>query len=209
MPHGGALQVVGQHGQVLGAIIYSVGTQRPAPPSQQITQRTQPQPEPETQQQVSVFPAAVREDDSTESTSAAHIQTASLGGRSQTAVYAAVAADAMSDATASQDSTALTAARTCRRTASKQDAGVPVGHGPQGTEALSSSLDDHDCDDNDDAESLIPSSSGLLPDTKWPLPMHASSPTFGVDACLDRLHMCPSLTSPRQIFVAVLQYDAT
>lgn len=187
-----ALQVVGKHGEVLGAIMYSLSTQRPVPSSQQSAQRSQPQPQPETQQQVSAFPAAVKEDESIESSSAAHIHAALLGGRSQTAFHAAAAADAMSDATASQDSTALTAVVTHRRAANKQDVGVPVGHGPQSTEALSSSLTDHDCDvdgNDDDAESLIPSSSGLLPDTKWPFPPQTSSPVFGVDACLDRLQI--------------------
>ena len=195
-----ALQVVGQHGEVLGTIIYSIGTQRPVPASQQ---RTQPQPQPQTQQAGSTLPAAVRDDDSTESSSAGHIQTASLGGQSQTAFHAAAAADALSDATASQDSTALTAVSTHRRTTASM--GVPVGYGPQGTEALQSSLDDHRRNDDGGAESLIPSSSAPLPDTN--LSFANDSPVFGIDACPVKFASLTFLTTPSQVLRALLKID--
>lgn len=145
---------------MLGAIIYSLSTQRPVP-TQQAIKRTQLELQPESQQQHASLAAAVKQDDCTDSScSGAHIRTASFGAQSQPACRPAAAADEVSDAAASLDSSALSAVSTHRRVVSKQYVGVPVAHGPQSTEVLSSSRDDHV---EDDAESLIPSSSGLQP----------------------------------------------
>ena len=153
------LQVLGNHGEVLGAITYSVSTYRPVPYALQAAQRIQPQSQAqsESQQHGISLPAAVTEDDCSDSSSSsvAAIQTVSLGGQSQPGAHAA--ADALSDAAASQDSTALTAFGAHKRTARRHDERVPVAHDQQGTEAASSSLDE-----DLDADSLIPSSSGML-----------------------------------------------
>lgn len=157
--HFHALQVLGNHGEVLGAITYSVTTHCPVPSAHQAAQRVQPQSQaqPESQQHDFSLPAAVTEADSTDSSisSVAPVQTASFGGQSQPGSHAA--ADAVSDAAASQDSTALTAFGTHRRTASKHDERAPLAHVQQGTKAVSSSLDK-----DLDADSLISSSSGVL-----------------------------------------------
>ena len=161
------LQVLGNHGEVLGAITYSVSTHYPMPSGQQAAQRVQPpsQAQPEMQQHDSSLPAAVIKDDCSDSSnsSVAPIQSASFGGQSQPRNQAA-AADAVSHAAASQDSTALTAFGRHRRTASKHDVPAPLAHGQQGTEAVSSSLDE-----DPDADSLISSSSGVLFDN---MPQH-------------------------------------
>lgn len=145
---------------MLGAITYSVSKHCPVATTQQAVQYTQPQPQaqPESLQHDISLPVAIQEDNCSDSScSAAPIRRSSAGGQSQPASHAAAAADALSDAAASQDSTALSAFSTHRRTTSKQDVSVPAAHGQQGTEALSSSLDD-----DGDADSLIPLSSGLL-----------------------------------------------
>ena len=159
------LQVLGNHGEVLGTITYSVSTHHPVPFTQQAAQRVQPQSQakPGSQQHDISLPAAVAEEDCSHSSSSsvAPMQMASLGGQSQPGSHAA---DVMSDAAASQDSTALTAFGTNRRTASKHDVRAPLAHSQQGTEAVFSSLDE-----DLDADSLIPSSSGVLSGT---MPQH-------------------------------------
>ena len=161
------LQVLGDRGEVLGTITYSISTHHPVPFTQQAAQKVQPQSQaqPESRQHDISLPAAVTEEDcchsSSSSSSVTPMQTASLGGQSQPGSHAA---DAMSDAAASQDSTALTASGTNRRTASKHEVRAPLAHSQQGTEAVFSSLDE-----DLDADSLIPSSSGVLSGT---MPQH-------------------------------------
>lgn len=156
------LQVLGDRGEVLGTITYFVSTHHPVPFTQQSAQRVQPQSQaqPESRQHDISLPAVVTEEEcchSSSSSSVAPMQTASLGGQSQPGSHAA---DAMSDAAASQDSTALTAFGTNRRTASKHDLRAPLAHSQHGTETVFSSLDE-----DLDADSLIPSSSGALSGT--------------------------------------------
>ena len=160
--HFHTLQVLGNYGEVLGAITYSVSTHCPVPSAQQAAQRVQQpwsQAQLESQQHDFSLHAAVTEDDRSDSSSSSSsvtaIQTASLGGQSQ--LGSPAAADAVSDAGASQDSTALTAFGTHRRTGSKHDKREPLPHVQQGTEAVSGSLDEDLV-----ADSLVPSSSGVL-----------------------------------------------
>lgn len=142
---------------MLGAVTYSVSTHSPVPSAQQAAQRTQPhsQAQPESGQHAVCSP----EDDCSESSSSsiAASHTASDGGQSLLEAHAAT--DAGSDAAALQ---ASTAAGADVRTASKRDASAALAHSQEGTEAVSTSLDD-----DPDADSLIPSSSGILL-RKWP-----------------------------------------
>lgn len=151
------LQILGNHGKVLGAITYSVSTHSPVPSAEQSAQRTQPQPHSQAQPESDQHGILSSEDDCSESSSSsvAAMHTASVGGQSQPAAHAAT--DAGSDAAALQASTVLTAFGTDMHTVSKRDVSAAVAHDQLGTEAVSSSLDG-----DLDADSLIPSSSGML-----------------------------------------------
>lgn len=127
------------------------------PSAQQAAQRTQPQPHSQAQPDSDQHGIRSPEDDCNESSSStvAASYTASVGGQSQPEAHAATGAG--SDAAALQDSTALTAFGTDLHIASKSDVSAAFDHDQQGTEAVSSSLDD-----DLQADSLIPSSSGML-----------------------------------------------
>lgn len=147
------LQILGDHGKVLGTVTYSVSTRSSVPSAQQAAQRTQPQPHSQAQPESGQHGVCSPEDDcnDTSSSSVAASHTASDGGHSLLEAHAAT--DAGSDAAALQASTAF---GTDVHTASKRDVSAALAHSQEGTEADSSSLDDLD------ADSLIPSSSGML-----------------------------------------------
>ena len=147
------LQILGNNGKVLGAVTYSVSTHSSVPCAQRAAQRTQPQPRSQAQPESGQRGVCSPEDDCNDSSSSvAASHTASDGGQSLLEAHAATDAD--SDAAALQASTAF-GTDVC--TASKRDVSAALAQSQENTEAVPTSLDD-----DLHADSLIPSSSGML-----------------------------------------------
>ena len=150
------VQVVGNHGEVLGTISYSAGIHGPKHPAQQAVQTTLQQ-QPESQQHRVSLSHVTRQKDSTSTDSSGSAVSGAAGSSdSHGLLQQPVTHAAAADAAASQDSTALNAFKAQGHALHKQDMKGSIVHDQHATQAVAASREDAE------SEAFLPSSSGEM-----------------------------------------------